>query len=122
MKQTGSAIWRGDLKSGVGALSTHSGALHETPYGFAMRFEGAKGTNPEELIAAAHAGCFTMALTANLGKAGFTPKRLATSVTVTDPPSRELVDVVQLAVRLGGHEEHLGGRVLGGVGAPATPV
>jgi osmotically inducible protein OsmC len=83
MKQTGSAIWRGDLKSGIGALSTHSGALHETPYGFAMRFEGAKGTNPEELIAAAHAGCFTMALTANLGKAGFTPKRLATSATVT---------------------------------------
>ena len=83
MKQTGSAIWRGDLKTGVGALSTHSGALHETAYGFAMRFEGAKGTNPEELIAAAHAGCFTMALTANLGKAGFTPKRLATSATVT---------------------------------------
>jgi lipoyl-dependent peroxiredoxin len=83
MKQTGSAIWRGDLKHGVGALSTHSGALHEAPYGFAMRFEGAKGTNPEELIAAAHAGCFTMALSANLGTAGFTPKRLATLATVT---------------------------------------
>jgi lipoyl-dependent peroxiredoxin len=83
MKQTGSAIWHGDLKHGGGALSTHSGALHEAPYGFAMRFEGVKGTNPEELIAAAHAGCFTMALSANLGGAGFTPKRLATSAAVT---------------------------------------
>jgi osmotically inducible protein OsmC len=83
MKQTASAIWSGDLKHGSGALSTHSGALKETPYSFATRFEGAKGTNPEELIAAAHAGCFTMALSASLGSAGFTPKRLATSATVT---------------------------------------
>src|SRR5580693_7124008 len=83
MKQTGSAIWRGDLKTGIGALSTHSGALHETPYGFATRFEGAKGTNPEELIAAAHAGCFTMALSAELGKAGFKPEKIATKATVT---------------------------------------
>jgi lipoyl-dependent peroxiredoxin len=83
MKQTASAIWHGDLKRGSGALSTHSGTLHETPYSFATRFEGAKGTNPEELIAAAHAGCFTMALTASLGSAGFTPKRLATSATLT---------------------------------------
>ena len=83
MKQTSSAIWSGDLKRGHGALSTHSGALKETPYSFATRFEGAKGTNPEELIAAAHAGCFTMALSASLGSAGFTPKRLATSATVS---------------------------------------
>ena len=83
MKQTASAIWHGDLKRGSGALSTHSGTLHETPYSFATRFEGAKGTNPEELIAAAHDGCFTMALTASLGSAGFTPKRLATSATLT---------------------------------------
>jgi osmotically inducible protein OsmC len=83
MKQTASAIWHGDLKRGSGALSTHSGTLHETPYSFATRFEGVKGTNPEELIAAAHAGCFTMALTASLGSAGFTPKRLATSATLT---------------------------------------
>ena len=83
MKQTASAIWSGDLKHGSGALSTHSGALKETPYSFATRFEGAKGTNPEELIAAAHAGCFTTALSASLGIAGFTPKRLATSATVT---------------------------------------
>jgi len=83
MKQTASAIWSGDLKHGAGALSTHSGALKETPYSFATRFESAKGTNPEELIAAAHAGCFTMALSASLGSAGFTPKRLATSATVS---------------------------------------
>ncbi len=83
MKRTGSAIWHGDLKSGAGALATHSGVLKETPYTFASRFEAAGQTNPEELIAAAHAGCFTMALTAALGKAGFTPKRLATQATLT---------------------------------------
>jgi osmotically inducible protein OsmC len=83
MKQTASAIWHGDLKHGSGALSTHSGVLKETPYSFATRFEGAKGTNPEELIAAAHAGCFTMALSASLGSAGFSAKRLATSATVS---------------------------------------
>jgi osmotically inducible protein OsmC len=82
MKQTSSAIWHGDLKHGSGALSTHSGVLKEAPYSFATRFENAKGTNPEELIAAAHAGCFTMALSASLGSAGFTAKRLATSATV----------------------------------------
>ena len=82
MKQTASAIWSGDLKRGTGALSTHSGVLKETPYSFATRFEGAKGTNPEELIAAAHAGCFTMALSAALASAGFTAKRLATSAAV----------------------------------------
>jgi osmotically inducible protein OsmC len=83
MKRSASAIWSGDLKSGHGALATHSGVLKETPYSFATRFESATGTNPEELIAAAHAGCFTMALAASLVKAGFTPKRLATQATVT---------------------------------------
>jgi osmotically inducible protein OsmC len=83
MNRTASAIWSGDLKAGVGAIATHSGVLKETPYGFATRFEGAPGTNPEELIAAAHAGCFTMALAASLGQAGFTAKRLATQATVT---------------------------------------
>ncbi len=83
MKRTASAIWSGDLKSGHGALATHSGVLKDTPYGFASRFESAPGTNPEELIAAAHAGCFTMALSATLGGAGFTPKRLATQATVS---------------------------------------
>jgi len=83
MKQTASAIWHGDLKQGSGALATHSGVLKETPYSFRTRFEGSPGTNPEELIAAAHAGCFTMALSASLGRAGFTPKRLATQAAVT---------------------------------------
>lgn len=83
MKRTASAIWSGDLKSGHGALATHSGILKDTPYGFASRFESAPGTNPEELIGAAHAGCFTMALSATLGKAGFVPKRLATQATVS---------------------------------------
>src|SRR6516162_7065190 len=83
MKRSASAIWTGDLKGGHGALATHSGVLKDTPYGFATRFENAHGTNPEELIAAAHAGCFTMALSASLGRAGFTPKRLATQATVT---------------------------------------
>jgi lipoyl-dependent peroxiredoxin len=83
MKRSASAIWSGDLKGGHGALATHSGVLKDTPYGFASRFESAPGTNPEELIAAAHAGCFTMALSATLGRAGFTPKRLATQATLS---------------------------------------
>jgi osmotically inducible protein OsmC len=83
MKRSASAIWSGDLKNGHGALATHSGVLKDTPYSFATRFEAKPGTNPEELIAAAHAGCFTMALTASLGQAGFTPKRLATQATVS---------------------------------------
>jgi osmotically inducible protein OsmC len=83
MKRYGSAIWTGDLKQGHGALATHSGVLKDTPYGFTARFENSPGTNPEELIAAAHAGCFTMALSASLGRAGHPPKRLATQATVS---------------------------------------
>jgi lipoyl-dependent peroxiredoxin len=83
MKRTASAIWSGDLKRGHGALATHSGVLKDTPYSFATRFENAAGTNPEELIAAAHAGCFTMALSASLSQAGFIPKRLATQAAVS---------------------------------------
>lgn len=83
MKRTASAVWHGDLKQGHGALATRSGVLKDTPYSFATRFETAPGTNPEELLAAAHAGCFTMALTAALGKAGFTPTRMATQATVS---------------------------------------
>jgi osmotically inducible protein OsmC len=79
----GSALWQGGIKDGKGAISTKSGALKEYPYGFASRFEGKPGTNPEELIGAAHAGCFTMALAAGLGRAGFTPQKLATTATVT---------------------------------------
>jgi osmotically inducible protein OsmC len=82
MKRTASAVWQGDLKSGKGALSTQSGVLKDTPYSFSARFENGAGTNPEELIAAAHAGCFAMALSAALGGAGFTPERLAAQATV----------------------------------------
>jgi osmotically inducible protein OsmC len=83
MKRHASAFWRGDLKTGKGQISTDSGVLDQTPYSFSTRFEGAKGTNPEELIAAAHAGCFTMALAAELGKLGITPESLHTTATVT---------------------------------------
>lgn len=83
MKRTGSAVWQGDLKSGKGTLSAQSGTLKDTPYSFTARFENGSGTNPEELIAAAHAGCFAMALSAALGKEGFTPDRLAAQAAVT---------------------------------------
>lgn len=83
MKRTGSAIWQGDLKTGKGTVSTESGVLSQTQYSFSTRFESGKGTNPEELIAAAHAGCFTMALSAQLGESGLTPEKLETTATVT---------------------------------------
>lgn len=83
MKRSASAFWRGDLKAGKGQISTDSGVLDQTPYSFSTRFENVKGTNPEELIAAAHAGCFTMALAAELGKLGITPESLHTTATVT---------------------------------------
>lgn len=78
----GSAAWSGGLKDGKGAISTESGALADYPYGFAARFEGQKGSNPEELIAAAHASCFTMALSLALGEAGFTASKMETSAKV----------------------------------------
>ena len=83
IKHSGSAQWSGGLKDGRGAISTESGALKEQPYGFAMRFEGVRGTNPEELIAAAHAGCFTMALSLTLEQAGFKATRMDTNAVVT---------------------------------------
>ena len=83
MQRKGSAIWQGDLKTGKGTVSTDSGVLSQTQYSFSTRFEKGKGTNPEELIAAAHAGCFTMALSAQLGNAGLTPEKLETTATVT---------------------------------------
>jgi lipoyl-dependent peroxiredoxin len=83
MRRTASAIWSGDLKLGKCSLTTQSGVLKETPYSFTTRFENGIGTNPEELIAAAHAGCFTMALSAFLGRAGFTPEKLSTQATLT---------------------------------------
>ena len=83
MKKTASAVWQGDLKSGKGTISTESGVLKDNPYGFNTRFEGAPGTNPEELIGAAHASCFSMALSMMLGQAGLTPERIDTTAEVT---------------------------------------
>ncbi len=78
-----SAHWAGDLKTGIGSISTETGVLREAPYGFKARFEGGKGTNPEELIGAAHAGCFSMALSMILGNAGFTADSIDTQAEVT---------------------------------------
>lgn len=83
MKRTASAVWQGDLKQGKGTISTESSVLDKTQYSFSTRFENGRGTNPEELIAAAHAGCFTMALSAALGKAGHVPTKLSTTASVT---------------------------------------
>jgi lipoyl-dependent peroxiredoxin len=83
MQRTASAVWSGALKDGKGTVSSASGVLHDTPYSFTTRFENGKGTNPEELIAAAHAGCFTMALSAQLGTMNFTPQNLRTTATLT---------------------------------------
>jgi osmotically inducible protein OsmC len=78
-----SAHWEGDLKTGIGSISTETGVLREAPYGFKARFEGGRGTNPEELIGAAHAGCFSMAFSMILGDAGFKADSIDTSAEVT---------------------------------------
>ena len=83
MKRKASAVWNGELKDGKGTVSTESGALSNAPYSFVTRFENGVGTNPEELIAAAHAGCFSMALSAQLGNAGLKPQKIETTATVT---------------------------------------
>ena len=83
MQRKGSAVWRGGLKDGKGTVSTDSGVLKDTQYSFSARFESGVGTNPEELIAAAHAGCFSMALSGQLGSANLTPESINTTATVT---------------------------------------
>ena len=83
MKRSGSAVWRGGLKGGNGVVSTASGVLKDSAYSFGTRFEEKPGTNPEELIAAAHAACFSMALSAILGESGITPDSVATTAVVT---------------------------------------
>src|SRR3989442_15575928 len=83
MKRKASAVWRGGLKDGKGTISSESGVLEQTQYSFSTRFENGIGTNPEELIAAAHAGCFSMAFSAELGKAGITPESIHTTATIT---------------------------------------
>jgi lipoyl-dependent peroxiredoxin len=83
MKRSASAVWKGGLTDGKGSVSTGSGALSAVPYNYRMRFEEEKGTNPEELVAAAHAACFSMALSLFLGNAGMTPESIETKATVT---------------------------------------
>ncbi|MDM3884102.1 OsmC family protein [Pseudomonas sp. BCRC 81390] len=101
MKKTASAIWQGGLKDGKGLLSTESGALKQNPYGFNTRFEGSPGTNPEELIGAAHAGCFSMALSMMLGEAGLTAERIDTAaeVTLDKQPDGFAITAVHLVLR-----------------------
>jgi len=83
MKRTAKAVWSGDLKTGKGRISTETGVLKDTQYSFVSRFETGIGTNPEELLAAAHAGCFSMALSAELGGGGITPERIDTTAAVS---------------------------------------
>jgi osmotically inducible protein OsmC len=83
MKRSASAHWAGNLKEGKGTVSTESGVLQKTQYSFGTRFENGPGTNPEELIAAAHAGCFSMAFSAQLGEAGLTPASIDTTASLT---------------------------------------
>ena len=83
MKRKASVVWRGGLKDGKGSIATESGVLRDAQYSFGTRFENGIGTNPEELIAAAHAGCFAMAFSAELGKAGITPDSISATATVS---------------------------------------
>jgi osmotically inducible protein OsmC len=83
MERRATAVWQGGLKDGRGTLSTESKVLSNTPYSFGTRFEGSPGTNPEELLGAAHAGCFSMALSLQLGEAGIRPERIETRATIT---------------------------------------
>lgn len=101
MTTYGSAVWSGGLKDGKGSISTKSGALNDYPYGFAARFEGKPGTNPEELIGAAHAGCFTMALSNILGEAGLTAEKMETQadVTLTKQPDGFAITAVHLTLK-----------------------
>ena len=82
MESKASAVWKGSLKEGKGLISAASGVLKDIPFTFKTRFEGAQGTNPEELIGAAHSACFSMALSGELGKAQITPEKIETSATV----------------------------------------
>lgn len=83
MRRNAQAVWRGGLKDGKGTLSTDSGVLKQVAYGFSKRFEDEPGTNPEELVAAAHAGCFSMAFSGKLGEAGITPESIETKGSIT---------------------------------------
>lgn len=102
MKRSASAVWQGSLKEGKGTLTAPGGALKDTEYSFGSRFASGAGTNPEELIAAAHAGCFAMALSAALGEAGFTPTRLESSAELdfdNVPPKGWTITASRLTLR-----------------------
>lgn len=109
MKRKASAVWTGNLKEGRGALTTESRTLSDTQYSFSTRFEEGVGTNPEELIAAAHAGCFSMDLSARLEKAGLGPKRIDTEATLTleksDPGFAITTIVLAVKVELADRDE-----------------
>jgi len=98
MKKTASAVWHGEVKTGQGSISTQTGVLHDAPYGFKARFEDGPGTNPEELIGAAHAGCFSMALSMMLGKENLTPDTIHTIAEVTLDPELLEITTVHLKV------------------------
>jgi lipoyl-dependent peroxiredoxin len=100
MMRKAKAVWRGTGRAGSGNLSTDSGVLAETPYSFRTRFENDKGTNPEELIAAAHAGCFTMALAFGLQASGYTPTELTTEAVVTLEPEGQGFRISRSALTL----------------------
>ena len=107
MDRSASAVWHGSLKEGKGTISTQSGTLKDTQYGFASRFAEGVGTNPEELIAAAHAGCFTMALAFGLQGAGFTPTELATEAAVTIEQEGQGFSISRSALTLRGKVPNL---------------
>lgn len=95
MKSTARVVWNGSLKDGKGSISTGSEVLQSVPYGFSSRFEGVKGTNPEELVAAAHASCFSMAFAAELGKYQITPEKIETSAVVVLEKSGDSFSVTE---------------------------
>src|SRR3954471_19488770 len=99
MKRKASAVWTGGLKDGKGSISTDSGVLKQTQYSFGTRFENGPGTNPEELVAAAHAGCFSMKLSFNLTNAGFPPDNIDTKCEITLDPSKGEITDSKLTVR-----------------------
>lgn len=99
MKKTASAVWTGEVKTGKGSISTQTGVLRDAPYGFKARFEDGPGTNPEELIGAAHAGCFSMALSMMLGEENLTPDRIETTASVTLDPGALEITTIHLDVK-----------------------
>lgn len=102
MKRKATAVWNGSIKEGKGHLTTGSSVLNQTPYSFNSRFADGIGTNPEELLAAAHAGCFTMKLSLDLGQAGFTPENLETESVVTLQDGRITQSVLTLRAKIPG--------------------